>query len=157
MGPSWYWMPDVFEHFFNSFGKKVSDCYILLRLDPSYRIYWQNSETDIPADYEALKILFENIEPGSSVQLDKFMNEAAYKYSVSINKLVYKPGQSLIEFLDRKLLIGIFKSDVFNSVKNHVSKYFKSLEITAINGISCFVSWRFAGKNSGLIQLYELC
>ncbi len=129
MGPSWYWMPDVVERFFNSFGKKVSDCYTLRRLDPSYRIYWQHSETDIPADYEALKKLFENIEPGSSVQLNKFITEAAYKYRVSINKLVYKPGQSLIEFLDRKLLIGIFKSDVFNSVKNHVSKYFKSLEL----------------------------
>ncbi|HXL57343.1 MAG TPA: hypothetical protein VN958_13860, partial [Chitinophagaceae bacterium] len=125
-------MPDVVERFFNSFGKKVSDCYTLHRLDPSYRIYWQHSETDIPADYEALKKLFENIETGSSVQLDKFMNEASYKYSVGINKLVYKPGQSLTEFLDRELLIGMFKSDVFNSIKNHVGKYFKSPELQQV-------------------------
>src|SRR5215216_5575666 len=126
MGPSWYWMPDVFEHFFNSFGKKVSDFYTLHRLDPSYRIYWQDGETDIPADYEALKKLFERIEPGSSVQLDKFLDEAAYKYMLAINKLVYRPGRSVTEFLDPELITGIFKSDVFTSVKNHIGKYFKN-------------------------------
>src|SRR4051812_27624348 len=73
MGPSWYWMPDVFERFFNCFNKKVSDYYLLQRLDPSYKIYWKNNEIDIPADYKALKELFEGIEPGSSIQLEKFL------------------------------------------------------------------------------------
>ena len=54
MGPSWYWMPDVFERYFNQFGKKVSDYYKLQRLDPSYRVYWPDGHMDIPADYEAL-------------------------------------------------------------------------------------------------------
>src|SRR6187397_1358213 len=80
MGPSWYWMPDVFERFFNCFGKKTSDYYHLERLDPSYRIYWADDTMDIPADYDQLKLLFEQTEPGSAVQLDKFMQEAAYKY-----------------------------------------------------------------------------
>ena len=53
MGPSWYWMPDVFERFFNCFGKKVSDYYQLERLDPSYRVYWPDEIMDIPADYES--------------------------------------------------------------------------------------------------------
>ena len=125
MGPSWYWMPDVFERFFNSFGKKVSDYYQLQRLDPSYRIYWEDDEMDIPADYKELKLLFEKIEPGSGVALDKFLSEAAYKYEVGINKLVYKPGQSLNEFADLDLLKGVFKLDVFTSMKKHISKYFK--------------------------------
>src|SRR6476620_12699607 len=73
MGPSWYWMPEIFEHFFNSFYKKVSDYYTLQRLDPSYHVYWPQYETDIPADYETLKLLFETIEPGSSMQLDLFL------------------------------------------------------------------------------------
>ena len=62
MGPSWYWMPDVFERFFASFGKKVSDYYSLVRLDPSYRVYWENGPMDIPADYAAFRALFESIE-----------------------------------------------------------------------------------------------
>jgi phytoene desaturase len=124
MGPSWYWMPDVFEHYFNQFGKKVSDYYELKRLDPSYRIYYPNDVIDIPADYEGMKTLFETIETGAGKRLDQFMEEAAYKYEVGIEKLVYKPGLSLTEFADMDLVKGIFKLDVFASMKTHVRKYF---------------------------------
>ncbi len=126
MGPSWYWMPDVFERFFNCFGKKVSDYYQLDRLDPSYRIYWNDGPMDIPADYGELKKLFESIEPGSGTMLDSFMQEAVYKYEVGINKLVHKPGQSYTEFLDWDLVKGVFKLDVFTSMKKHISKHFKN-------------------------------
>ncbi len=125
MGPSWYWMPGVFERFFNCFGKKVSDYYELQRLDPSYRVYWSDDSMDVPADYNELKIVFEKLEPGSGVMLDKFMQEAAFKYEVGINKLVHKPGQSLLEFADWELVKGVLKLDVFNSIKNHVRKHFK--------------------------------
>ncbi len=124
MGPSWYWMPEVFERYFNQFGKKVSDYYTLERLDPSYRVYWHDEPMDIPANYEALKELFESIEPGSGASLDKFLAEAAYKYEVGINKLVHKPGQTLSEFLDWEVISGVFKLDVFNSMKSHVAKHF---------------------------------
>lgn len=129
MGPSWYWMPDVFEKYFHFFGKKVSDYYSLQRLDPSYRIYRQNKIMDIPAGYAELKDLFEKTEPGSAKQLDKFLKEAAYKYDTGINKLVFKPGQSFTEFLDWKLIKGIFKLDVFTSIQKHVYKYFKNPEL----------------------------
>jgi len=125
MGPSWYWMPGVFERFFNCFGKKVSDYYELQRLDPSYRVYWPDDSMDVPADYNELKIVFEKLEPGSREMLDKFMQEAAFKYEVGINKLVHKPGQSLLEFADWELVKGVLKLDVFNSIKNHVRKHFK--------------------------------
>ena len=124
MGPSWYWMPDVFERFFEQFGKKVSDYYQLTRLDPSYRVYWEDDAMDIPAEFDALQTLLESIETGAGNQLDLFLQEAAYKYKVGINKLVFKPGQSLTEFIDLDLMKGIFKLDVFNSMKNHIQKYF---------------------------------
>lgn len=125
MGPSWYWMPDVFDRYFACFGKKTTDFYKLIRLDPSYTIFWDKGEMDVPADYNALKSLFETLEPGAGLQLDAFMNEAAYKYRVGINKLVFKPGQSLLEFLDAELIAGLFKLDVFNDIKAHIGKYFK--------------------------------
>lgn len=124
MGPSWYWMPEVFERYFNQFDKKVSDYYELKRLDPSYRIYYEHESVDIPANYDALKELFETIEPGSGKKLDRFMEEAAYKYEVGINKLVYKPGLSITEFADMDIVKGIFRLDVFSSMKTHVEKYF---------------------------------
>jgi phytoene desaturase len=125
MGPSWYWMPDVFERYFAQFGKKLSNYYTLTRLDPSYRIYWDADSMDIPANYKQLKELFEQTETGAGAQLDAFMEEAAYKYRVGISKLVFKPGQSLMEFLDKELIAGLFKLDVFNDIKNHIGKFFK--------------------------------
>jgi phytoene desaturase len=126
MGPSWYWMPEVFENFFNAFGKKVSDYYDLQRLDPSYRIYWGDDAMDVPANYQLLQQLFEKTEPGSGATLDAFMTEAAFKYHVGINKLVHKPGRSITEFLDWDVIKGVFRLDVFGNMKNHVAKYFKN-------------------------------
>jgi phytoene desaturase len=124
MGPSWYWMPDVFERYFKSFGKEVSDYYQLKRLDPSYRVYYPDGPVDIPANYSSLRDLFESLEVGSASRLDHFLKEAAYKYEVGMHNLVLKPGRSAAEFLDAGLARGIFKLDVFTSMKKHVRKYF---------------------------------
>jgi phytoene desaturase len=124
-GPSFYWMPDVFERYFSSFGKKVSDYYTLRRLDPSYRIFWPNDFTDIPADFSELKKLFESIEPGSGSQLEKYLEGAAYKYKAGMGNLVYKPGRSLTEFMNWKTISGFFRLQVFTSIKTHIGIYFK--------------------------------
>ena len=77
MGPSWYWMPDVFEQFFNHFGKKTADYYNLVRLDPSYRIYFGKDDVmDLPANLEDLYALFESYEPGGSAHLKTFLAPA---------------------------------------------------------------------------------
>lgn len=125
MGPSWYWMPDVFDRFFAQFGKNVSDYYVLERLDPSYRIYWPEGATDVPADYEQLLNLFESIEKGSAQKLEQYLKEAYVKYKIGIHDLVYKPGQSLTEFLDWKVIRNALKLDVFTSMKAHIGKFFR--------------------------------
>ncbi len=125
MGPSWYWMPDVFERFFAQFNRRVSDYYSLTRLDPSYRVYWDKTHSDIPANYESLRSFFEQTEPGTAVKLDRYLEEAAVKYKIGMQDLVYKPGQSLTEFMDWNVVRNIFKLDVFTSVKSHIAKYFK--------------------------------
>ena len=133
MGPSWYWMPDVFEKFFGDFGYKVSDLYELELLDPGFSVvYSKNDVLDIPADYDALCSLFESIEKGSAKNLSLFMKEAAFKYKVGMEKLVYKPGLSLLEFADADLIKGIFKLQVFTSFSTHVKKYFKDSRLIAL-------------------------
>jgi phytoene desaturase len=129
MGPSWYWMPDVFERYFEQFGKKVSDYYSLQRLSPSYRVYWEEGFTDIPSDFAELKETFNRIEPGSGKQLEKYLEEAAYKYETGIQKLVYKPGQSVTEFFEWDIVKGVFKLDVFTSIKKHIQKHFKNSKL----------------------------
>ena len=126
MGPSWYWMPDIFERFFAQFGKKVSDFYSLQRLDPSYRVYWKDGMNDIPATMPALEALFESIEPGSSRSLRTFLAGAAYKYETGMKDLAMKPGRSVREFLHWPVLRGLLRLSLFSSVRSHVNHYFKS-------------------------------
>lgn len=130
MGPSWYWMPDVFEDYFKRFGKSVSDYYDLVRLNPSYSvIYGQDDTLHIPADLDEFKKMLDEIEPGAGLQLDKFLAQAKYKYEVGIHDLVKKPSRSLLEFTSLSLLAGIMKMDVFQSMASHVRKFFKSEKI----------------------------
>ncbi len=127
MGPSWYWMPDVFEAYFEKFGKKVSDYYQLTRLDPSYQVFFgKDNAINIPAAYNELQTLFESLEKGSSKALDKFLKEAKYKYEVGMNDLVHKPSQSILEFAQWKVISGVFRMQLFNSLSSHVRKYFKN-------------------------------
>jgi phytoene desaturase len=127
MGPSWYWMPDVFEDYFGRFGKKPSDYYNLVRLDPSYTVILDDQQViDMPADYAALKSLFESIETGAGDALDRFLAQAAYKYKVGIQEFVWKPSTKITEFLSLRILIDALRMDVFQSFYVHVRKYFKS-------------------------------
>ena len=130
MGPSWYWMPDVFEHFFNSFGRSASDYYELQRLDPSYRIvYGKDDYLDIPAGIPALTDVFESLEAGSGKKLEQFLKEGKYKYEIGIHDLVYKPGLSLLEFADAKLMRGALRLHVFNSISSYVRKFFSNQKL----------------------------
>lgn len=133
MGPSWYWMPNVFEKYFADFGYKVSDLYELQLLNPSFEVIFKNNEKlSIPEDYERLRLLFESIEKGSAVQLDKFMEEAQYKYEQGMDKLVYMPGVSISEFVDLDLISGALKLQVFSSFSKHVRKFFKNPKLIAL-------------------------
>jgi phytoene desaturase len=130
MGPSWYWMPDVFEKYFETFGEKVSDYYDLQRLDPSYHVVFGKDDIlKVPANMQEFKNMLELLEKGSGEQLDKFLQQAAYKYEKGINDLVYKPGRSLTEFMSIKLLFDMVRMDIFSSIYSHVRKFFKNERI----------------------------
>ena len=123
MGPSWYWMPEVFENFFGDFGRRPEDYYKLKRLDPGYRIYFSGSDSmDIPAGSEELFNLFRDIEPGSEKKLKDFLDDAAVKYDIGINKMVHLPGRSLFEFFRPDLLKGMMKMDALKPLSKSVSK-----------------------------------
>ncbi len=126
MGPSWYWMPDVFENFFALFGKKPQDFYELKRLDPAYRVYFDKDETvDVPASMTELETLFEGIEPGSSNKLREFLAQARYKYEVGMGEYVFRPSHTLGEFIDWNLIRKSFSMQLLTSMSKHVRKYFK--------------------------------
>ena len=133
MGPSWYWMPDVFEKFFGDFGYEVQELYDLHLLDPAFEIVFKKGEKmSIPEDYSELRKVFESVEKGSAEKLDRFMEEARYKYEQGMESLVYMPGLSLTEFASMDLIKGALRLQVFSSFSKHVRKFFSNPKLIAL-------------------------
>lgn len=127
MGPSWYWMPDVFESYFNRFGKSVTDYYDLIRLDPSYKIYFNKHEIiDLPASIEGLKEVYEKLEEGAGRKLQEFLDESKVKYDIGMSQFVYKPSESITEFVRWDVMKHLFKLDLLTSFNKYTGKFFKN-------------------------------
>ncbi|MEL7020217.1 MAG: phytoene desaturase family protein [Bacteroidota bacterium] len=130
MGPSWYWMPDVFEQYFAHFGKKPSDYYDLVRLDPSYAvIFGQDQVMNVPAKLDELYAMFERYEAGSSKKLEQFLAEAEYKYRVGMDEFVHKPSHSIFEFADLRVVSSLFRLQMLTSMSKHVRSLFKNKQL----------------------------
>ncbi|HEX8517616.1 MAG TPA: phytoene desaturase family protein [Bacteroidia bacterium] len=130
MGPSWYWMPDVFENYFKEFNTSVAAHYDLVRLDPSYAVFFGKDDVlRIPANLDEFYALFEKHEPGSSVQLKKFLSDAQYKYEVSMSDFVHKPSLSILEFMDFRILNAALRMDLFKSISTYIRKHFKNEQL----------------------------
>lgn len=126
MGPSWYWMPEVFENFYKIFGKTTADFYDLKRLDPSYKIFYPAHNLQVPANYNELLELFEQHEKGSAVKLQKFLAHARYKYETAMNDFVFRVSDSVTEFMDLNLLTQAFKLKLFSSICSEVREKFSN-------------------------------
>ena len=125
MGPSWYWMPDVFENYFKVFDTTVAEQYDLIRLDPSYAVFFSKDEVfRIPANLNEFYQLFEQHEPGSSAPLKKFLADAEYKYNISMSDFVLKPSLSILEFMDFRILNAAFRMDLFKSISKYIRNHF---------------------------------
>ena len=124
MGPSWYWMPDVFERFFNDFGKKVSDYYELRKLNPAYSIYFENGEKITVEDsIDKIAKIFDQYEENGSHKLYKFMEEAKEHYDIAIKDLVYKPGVSPLELVTPVTAKKVGK--FLSNIDKDINKQFK--------------------------------
>ncbi|MBT8280136.1 MAG: phytoene desaturase [Muriicola sp.] len=129
IGPSWYWMPDIFERFFNDFGKSTSDYYQLDKLSPAYKIFFSDDVITIGDSMDKICEEFERIEPGSSAHLRKFIAKAQENYDIAINKIVYRPGISPFELVtvDTAMRVDQF----FKTISGQVRKQFKNPKLIA--------------------------
>ena len=131
MGPSWYWMPDVFESFYNDFDKTTSDFYKLDRLDPGYQVVFGENETILIGDsLEKIFSVFEKEERGSSIKLKRFINIAKENYNIAIKDLVYRPGISPLELITTKTIKKI--KYFLSNIKKDVYKDFQSPKLRQI-------------------------
>lgn len=130
MGPSWYWMPDIFEKFFRDFGKSPSDYYELEKLRPAYQIFFEDEVVTIGDSLEEISAEFERIESGSSKPLKKFISKAAENYDIAINNMVYKPGKSPLELVSAQTIrrMGQF----FSTISRDVRRDFRNPKLISI-------------------------
>ncbi|KRD07237.1 phytoene dehydrogenase [Flavobacterium sp. Root901] len=131
MGPSWYWMPDVFERFFQDFEKKPADYYELIKLNPAYRVYFGIDDfISIYDNLEDIKSKFEEIEKGSGKQLDTFIKQAKSNYDIAIKDLVYRPGVSPLELITKETALKL--NQFFSNVSSDIRKKFKNERLVQI-------------------------
>ena len=131
MGPSWYWMPDVFESFYNDFDKTTSDFYKLDRLDPGYQVVFGENERILIGDsLEKIFSVFEKEEKGSSIKLKRFINIAKENYNIAIKDLVYRPGISPLELITPQTVKKI--KYFLSNIKKDVCKDFQSPKLRQI-------------------------
>ncbi|WP_339660178.1 phytoene desaturase family protein [uncultured Polaribacter sp.] len=131
IGPSWYWMPDVFERFFADFDKKPSDYYILDKLNPGYEVYFgENSSVKISSELSEIYELFEKEEKGSAKYLKEFLNSAKSNYDTAIKDLVYQPGVSPLELVNTTTIARV--SQFFSTIRKQVRKNIESTKLIKI-------------------------
>ncbi|APQ18348.1 phytoene desaturase family protein [Maribacter hydrothermalis] len=129
MGPSWYWMPDIFDKFFADFNKQTSDYYQLDKLSPAYKIFFSDDIITIGDSMDKICEEFERIEPGSSKALKKFINKAQENYDIAINKVVLRPGLSPLELVTKETILKI--DQFFKTISSQVRKSFKNPKLVS--------------------------
>ena len=131
MGPTWYWMPDVFESFFSDFDAKPSDYYELKKLNPAYSVYFDTLDyVTIVDNLDDIANTFETIETGSGEKLKLFISQAKKNYDIAIKDLVYKPGESIFELITPKTISKL--NQFVNTVSGDVKKIFKNKRLQSI-------------------------
>ncbi|MGZ0746611.1 phytoene desaturase family protein [Haloparvum sp. AD34] len=125
MGPSWYLMPDVFERFFDHFGREPSDYYTLSHLDPHYRVFWKDGDqVDVVKDLEANKELFESYEPGAAEALTAYLEKSERNYNVGMEHFVYEDRPNLRDYVDLDVLRHSYGLSLLGNMQGHVEDYF---------------------------------
>ena len=122
MGPSWYWMPDIMDGFFADFDYKTADFFELVSLNPQFEMIFSDEKISGPESLEELKILFENLEKGAGLQLEKLMQSAKFKYEVGMQDFVNKPCHNWTEFISPKIAKSALKLDLLTNFRSYVAK-----------------------------------
>lgn len=134
MGPSWYLAPDLFEHFFNLMGERVDDYLDLIRLEPSYRIFFKDdpNDVDIHSNIEVDSQTFETIEPGSGENLKAYLKQSEYQYHIATQHFMYKNYDTVFDFFNKRVMTEGQKLSVFSKMHAFVSKFFKAKKLQQI-------------------------
>ncbi|MFN2289223.1 MAG: phytoene desaturase family protein [Chromatocurvus sp.] len=154
MGPSWYWMPDLFERFFKGLDHRVDDLYELVRLDPSYEVIWPGGDSwEIPAGLPALAKLFEAHQPGGAAALDRFISQTRYIYEQALGDYLFRPSISFFEFVDLRLVRELFRLRMLRSMSSYARDFFDHEQLARLVEWPVLFLGASADKTSAMYSL----
>lgn len=133
-GPSWYLMPEVFDHFFRLLGTTSEAELDLVPLTPAYRVYPEpepgvagpTEPVDVVSGRDQARTLFESREPGAGAALDAYLDSASEAYDLAVSKFLYDPYASFAGLRDRDLVRQLPRLAplLTRSLHRHVSSRF---------------------------------
>lgn len=135
MGPSWYLMTDVFEKFYEILGEDISKHLELVRLEPSYRVYFKDTllgAVDIFGDIERDAHTFESLEPGARNKLRAYLEKSSANYERAMDRFVYKNYDSIFDFFSLSTIQDGLRANAFQSMQKYVAQYFSNTEVQKI-------------------------
>ncbi|MFC2165804.1 phytoene desaturase family protein [Acidobacteriota bacterium] len=160
MGPSWYLMPPAFEHLFNRLGKKPEDCYDLIRLDPSYQIYFKGGRLEIRPELSQNALAFDQLEDRGYEKVVRYLERAEKQYKVSVGNFLYRDYESVFDLLTPDFLIKGLKLSIFSSVEQLAKKSFESDILRKLMGYTMVFIGGSPDKTPGMYSLMsyiDLC
>jgi phytoene desaturase len=110
-GPSWYLMPEVFDHFYRLLGTSAAEQLELVTLDPGYRTFFQGvaDPIDVSADRDENIDLFESVRRGSGIRLARYLRSAATTYELAKRNFLYTTFQSVRPLLADEVITRLPK------------------------------------------------
>ncbi len=132
-GPSWYLMPEVFEHFFALLGTSAAAELDLVPLEPAFRVYGEpdgagaGDQMDVVSGRDTVRALFEEREPGAGAKIDAYLDSAAEAYHLAVGRFLYDPYESTAGLRDPALLRRLPKllPLLTRPLATHVSRRFR--------------------------------
>lgn len=104
LGPSWYWMPQEHDAWFEKLGLKREHYYDITRLDPSFKVFFDQQSYRVPAGEERVGELFETIEAGGGQALSDYLALCKRRYEVGMRHFIYKSYRSIWEMASLSIL-----------------------------------------------------
>ncbi len=154
MGPSWYLMPDIFERFFALLDRGVADYYTLVRLDPSYRIYFGRDDfVDVSSGLDENFALFERMEQGAGERLRAYLAQAEYEYNVAVNEFLYREYRTIFDFFNKRTAVEGRKLHVFENLAKYTRRYFENDRLRKVLSYSMVF---LGGSPSNTPALYSI-
>ncbi len=131
IGPTWYWMPDVFEKFFADFGRHPKDYYTIERLDPGYEVYFDKGHSfKISGKVEEIVELFEKEEKGAGNKLTVFLKQASDNYDIAVKDIVYRPGVSPLELITPQTIARLHL--LLTNIQGQIRRKIKSKKLRKV-------------------------